>query len=245
MNGEPGHIARVHALIAAEAPDPDGPSGSVGRLNRLCRAGVHAIPASGVGISVVTDGGTHTTAGVSGPVSAAVEELQFSLGEGPCLDAHAARRPVLEPDLGASALPRWPAYSRAAREQGVRAVFAFPLQIGAARIGVLDVYRDVAGPLSHDELPRALAFADVALTTLLDGQAQAPDGELDAALVEVLDHQRAEVYQAQGMLHVMLGVPLDAALSRMRAHAFASGRSLSDVAADIVARRLTLERDTT
>jgi hypothetical protein len=240
---ERDRVARVQALIAAEAVDPTMPSGFVSGLQRLCRAGVHGIPASGVGVCVMTEAGTHAPAAVSDPVSAVVEELQFSLGEGPCLDAHATRRPVLQPDLGAGAERRWPAYSRAAYDQGVRAVFAFPLQVGAARVGVLDVYRDAAGSLSDDALAQSLTFAQVALTMVLDGQALAPSGELDVEFGQVMDHYRAEVYQAQGMVQVQLGVPLEAALARMRAYAFTQGRTLPDVAADIVARRLTLERD--
>jgi hypothetical protein len=243
VTADPDRVARVQALIAAQDVDATVPPGFVNRLQRLCRAGVHGIPASGVGVCVLTEAGTHMSAAVSDQASAAVEELQFSLGEGPCLDAHASRRPVLQPDLGESALRRWPAYSRAAYDHGVRAVFAFPLQIGAARVGVLDVYRDSAGLLSDEALAQALTFARIALTTVLDGQAHAPSGELDVELGHVIDDHRAEVYQAQGMLQVQLGVPLEAAMARMRAYAFVNGRTLADVAADIVARRLILERD--
>ena len=59
-----------------------------------------------------------------------VEELQFSLGEGPSLAAFAARRPVLVPNLIEAATTMWPEYAPAAHGQGLRAVFAFPLQVG-------------------------------------------------------------------------------------------------------------------
>jgi hypothetical protein len=243
VTADEDRLAHVRDLIAAEEADAAVPAGVVSRLHRLCRAGVHGIPASGVGVSVLTEEGKHGLAAVSDPVSAVVEELQFSLGEGPCIDAHTSRHPVLESDLGESAMRRWPGYAPAAYGHGVRAVFAFPLQIGVAPVGVLDVYRDTAGELSREALARALAFAEVALTTLLDGQARAPGGETDDGLGEALTRHRAEVYQAQGMVRIQLGVSLEDALARMRAHAFVHGRTLSDVAADIVARRLTLEQD--
>jgi hypothetical protein len=238
-------LTAVWELIAAEEVEGPAPEGTVSRLNRLCRAGVRGIPASGLGVSVLNDEGDHGVAAVSDAVSAEVEELQFSLGEGPCIDAHASGRPVLQSALDEAALRRWPGYARAAYEHGVRAVFAFPLQIGAARVGVLDVYRDSAGALSGDDLGRAFAFADAALTTLLDGQAEVPAGDIDDGLARALTHHRAEVYQAQGMVRVQLGVSLEDALALIRAHAFAHSRALSDVAADIVARRLTLRRGDT
>lgn len=162
--------AGLHALIAAGSGGADT---SADWLRRLCRVAVRELAASGAGVSLITDAGTHGLAAVSDPTSEVVEELQFTLGEGPCLDAHATRRTVLVPDLTRDALTRWPAYAPAAYEHGVRAVFAFPLQIGAACLGVLDVYRDEVGSLSGDALNQALAFAEVALTILLDEQERA------------------------------------------------------------------------
>jgi AmiR/NasT family two-component response regulator len=79
---------------------------------------------------------------------------------------------------------------------------------------------------------------------LLHGQAGAVSGEMDRELDEAF-HHRAEVYQAQGMVQVQLGVSLEEAMVRLRAHAFVQGRTLVEVAADVVARRLILERDET
>jgi GAF domain-containing protein/ANTAR domain-containing protein len=232
--------ARLHALIAAELRDADG---SADWLGQLCRVAVRELPASGVGVSLITDSETQGVAAASDSTSEVVEELQFTLGEGPCLQARASRRPVLVPDLAAAALTRWPAYAPAAREHGVQAVFAFPLQIGAARLGALDIYRDEVGSLSGKALNQALTCAEVALMILLDEQERAgPEGM--GGGVESYLGQRVELYQAQGMVQVQLGVSATEALVRLRAHAFANGRRLGDVARDVVARRLTLERDT-
>ena len=92
------------------------------------------------------------------------------MGEGPCLAAFASRRPVLVPNLSEAATTTWPGYGPAAHDHGVRAVFAFPLQVGAARLGALDVYRDQPGALSAWALSRALTYADVAMQTVLDAQ---------------------------------------------------------------------------
>jgi hypothetical protein len=186
--------------------------------------------------------GMRGVAAVSEPAYEPIEELQFALGEGPCLDAFATRRPVLVPDLAAGAMGRWPGYAPAVHHRGMRAVFAFPLQIGAARLGVLDVFRVEPGSLSTAEFREALTFADVAVTTLLNGQEQAPPGAVADGLDEVMG-QRAELFQAQGMMSVQLGVSLADALARLRAHAYAENRPLGDVARDVVARRLKFDSD--
>jgi GAF domain/ANTAR domain len=216
----------------------------VGALRRLCSAAVKSVPASGAGVSVMTDGGVRGVAAASDAASELVDELQFALGEGPCMDAFASRRPVMEADLAAGGMARWPVYAAAARTHGVRATFALPLQVGAARLGVLDLYRDQPGSLSADELVWALRFADVATTMLLDAQQVAPPGDADHGLDEVLSY-RFELHQAQGMIMVQLGVSLAAAMALLRAYAYAHDRSLDEVARDVVARTLRLDEDAT
>jgi GAF domain-containing protein len=188
----------------------------VGPLRQLCTATARALSASGAGVSVMTGAGIQGLAAASDPVSERLEELQFALGEGPCIDAFATRRPVLISAFDDAAMRRWPGYTSAVRGDGVRAVFAFPLQVGAASLGVLDVFRTRPGPLSAAELGQALAFADTAVTTLLDGQQRAPAGEAADGLDTAMD-RHVEVFQAQGMVMVLLGSTLSDALARMRA----------------------------
>jgi AmiR/NasT family two-component response regulator len=104
------------------------------------------------------------------------------------------------------------------------------------------VFRAEPGSLSPGEYREAMTFADVAVTTLLDGQARATPGADADGLDDVMG-QRAELYQAQGMVSVQLGVSLADALARLRAYAFAEGRPLGDVARDVVARRLAFDGD--
>jgi hypothetical protein len=243
MNSSPGRLAHANQLIDAEPPDPHGAPGTVGRLERLCSALTRSLPATGVGLSLLTEnnrgGGT---VAASSAASRKLEELQFSLGEGPCIDAYASRRPVLEPNLTTHGIRRWPAYAPAACEHGVRAVFAFPLQVGAARAGALDVYRIEPGSLTPDALTQAVTFAEVAMGLLVDGQDGAQNGKTIAELDDALAY-RLEVYQSQGMVMVDLGVGINEAMARLRGHAYAEGRPISDVARDIVAGKLRLKRD--
>lgn len=235
-------LAAVRALVASEPALTSGPPDRADHLRRLCRATARTLPALGAAVTVMTAHGVQPVAVSSDPQTQGLEEQQFSFGEGPCVDAFDGRRPVLVPELGSNRPTRWPAYTPAALEQGVRAVFAFPLQIGAARLGVLDVYRDAPGGLSGVALRQALTFAEVALWILLDGQADAAvDRPVDG--LEAAVESRSELFQAQGMVMIQLGVSLAEAMSRLRAHAYAHDRNLGDIARDVVARRLELEAD--
>jgi GAF domain/ANTAR domain len=235
-------VALIQSLIAAEPTDPADGDGTVGALRRLCGAAVKAVPASGARLSVMTDDGVRGVAAASDPASERIDELEFTLGEGPGLDAFASRRPVLEGNLAGGGMTRWPLYAAAACDEGVCAAFAFPLQIGAARLGVLDLHRREPGSLSAEELAQALSFADVATTMLLDAQADAAPGQAATGLDEAMNHH-FELHQAQGMIMVQLSISLAAALALLRAYAFSHDRHLDEVARDIVARTLRLDQE--
>src|SRR6478736_9973719 len=221
-------------VLGGDKPHPGG------WMQQLCRAAASELSATGAGVSLLAQNGDASVLAASGPDIETVEQLQFTLGEGPCLDASALGRPVLTPDLSVAARARWPGYAPAVRGHGIDAVFAFPLQLGGARLGAMDVYRDRTGSLSTRDLHQGLAFAEAAMSTLLDAQAAA-DNERPA-FGRALDGQ-FEVYRAQGMVQAQLGVSLQEAMARLRAHAYAQDRPLHEVAADVVARRLVLEPD--
>ena len=233
-------LTHVLSLIEAEPVEFDDADGMVGALRRLCSAAVKAVPASGAGLSVMTDGGVRGIAAASDAASGRIDELEFALGEGPCMEAFAGRRPVLEADLADGGMARWPLYAVAAHNEGVRAAFAFPLQVGAARLGVLDLHRREPGSLSAEELAHALSFADVATRMLLDAQEEAAPGAADHGLDETLAY-RFELHQAQGMVMVQLDVSLAAALALLRAYAYSHERRLDHVARDVVSRTLRID----
>lgn len=237
MGDSPALVRHLIAVQPVLATDIDGVGG---RLRRLCSAASGALSAHGVGVGVLAQDGLRAVSAGSDPAIAQLEDLQFLLGEGPCLDAVAARRPVLVPDLEATATRRWPGYAAAMHERGIRAVFAFPLQVGAARLGAMDVFRVEPGPLSSDERRSAALFADAAVATLLDGQDDASEGTVGALEGQV--SYQAELFQAQGMVMAQLGVSITEAMVRIRAHTFAENRNLHDVAADIVHGRIHLDR---
>lgn len=228
---------RLSAVLAAMA-DLDGDYSSA--LDRLCGAAVVLLSLRGGGISLMVDGELRGTGGVSGLGVEPVQELQFELGEGPSVDAWTSMEPVLEPDLASPDVSRWPAFCSLAVEAGALAVFAFPLHLGAIRIGVLLLYRDRVGELDSDELAYGLVLADSATWVILGLQSGAPSDALHELLAAEPAHW-AEVHQATGVVAVQLGVGLDEAFVRLRAHAFSVGRPLREIAGEVVAHRLRLE----
>lgn len=166
-----------------------------------------------------------------------VEELQFTLTEGPCVDAARQGRPALQPDLRSAVRNRWPSFTAGALAAGLCAVFAFPLRVGAIQLGVLDLYRDTAGPLTAAELAEALCFADAATALLLHLHTQAESqGATGLAAVD----DRAEVHQATGVVSVHAGVSLIDALTLLRARAYAEGTPIADVAHAVLAGTLNV-----
>ena len=205
----------------------------------LCELACELTGVSGTSIMLLSDELARGSLCTSDGVAAYLDDLEFTLGEGPALDAHADGRPVLVDDLAAPAESRWPAFVPSAVQAGVRAVFAFPVRIGAVRLGALTLFRDGPGPLSDPQYADALAMATVAARTILALQADAPPGSVAVELEEGANFHLV-VHQAAGMVSVQLGVGVTEALVRLRGHAFESSRSIDAVARDVVDRRLRL-----
>jgi GAF domain-containing protein len=205
--------------------------------NRLCVVCAEMTAMSGAGIMLIADDRPQGSVCTTDAVSALIEELQFTLGEGPCIDAHRQHRAVGEPDLADPAATRWAAFTAAAFDAGARAVFGFPLEVGPVGVGALNLYRDQPGPLTADQQADAVILAGVAARAIVATQAGAVPGEIGADLEAGADF-RFVVHQAAGMVSVQLTVAVDEALIRLRAHAFRHDRSVAEVARDVIERRL-------
>jgi hypothetical protein len=221
---------RVAEILSAVLKESQGGVAMPASLVNMC---ARALPVSGVGLALMTDDGPAGTVAATDGTALELEELQFSLGEGPCVDASVSGRPVLQPDLGRSARERWPVFAAGAEDAGLAAVFAFPLRVGAIRVGVLDLYRTTAGVLSDDDLADALCFADAATALLLHLQAQDAGVGLPRDPLTVLD-DRAEVHQATGVVSVQAAVSLQDALLMLRARAYAEQRPIGTLAHDVL-----------
>jgi hypothetical protein len=189
---------------------------------------------------LMLDGAPHGSLCTTDPTSALIEQVQYTMGEGPCVDAYRQGRPVLEPDLAGSGSDRWAAFAEPVVAAGVGAVFGFPLRVGAVRLGALNLYRDRPGDLTDDQHAEALVLTDVAAEVILLLQARAPAGTLADELARSAE-LHGVVHQAAGMVAVQLGIHVADALVRLRAHAFATGAPLHKLAGDVVDRRLRFD----
>jgi GAF domain-containing protein len=220
-----------------------GAEGGGLRTKRLCEVCAEVTGAAGAGIMLMSGDTPRGSVCTTNEVSALIEQLQYDLGEGPCVDAFNFDHAVLEPDLANPDRPRWLAFTGPAVAAGVRAVFGFPLRVGGARLGALNLYRDRPGELGDEQHAEALVMADVAAQAVLMLQAKASPGEVSAELEVGADFQYI-VNQAAGMVAAQLDSTVGHALIRLRAHSFGCGRPLSDVANDVVARTLRFNRPT-
>ncbi len=219
--------------VLSGAADHERPS-----LATLCRGCVALLPVSGAAISLMAPAHSQSVASAFDGRARAVQDLEFTLGEGPALDAYGEGIPVLVPDVRNCA-DRWPQFSAAATTMGVEAVFALPLVATATNIGVLVLYRDEAGALGDKDVADALDVADLVTQLVLVMQSEAATESVAWALEES-DH-RAVVHQATGMIAVQIESDVEEALVRLRAHSFGDDRPIREVAEDVVTGRIRFD----
>jgi hypothetical protein len=214
--------------------------------DRLCEACVALFAVDAAAISVVLGGASSGTLGASSDAARDYDELQYTFGEGPCLESVSSRAPVLVLDLAADVVTgRWPAYGPALLGKDIAGVFALPIVLSGEYLGALDLFRTRPAVLDGDDLSGALVAAELAALPVLDLLAEdlrtGAGDPRSAAWAELDKFTRAEVSQATGMLVAQLDVGPSEALVRLRAHAYATGRSVTEVARDVLDRRLRLD----
>ncbi len=231
--------------LPPRAPGPDRRS----RLERIARRCADDLAVEHVTVSVATGPRAWSPAFSTTPIAQRLDQYSYTTGEGPAFDVLRDHGPVLVPDLSSAAVgARWPAWSQAAHDEGIRSLATLPVHAGAITAGALTVYLDSPGGLDRARYAIALRLTDLAFMGLLDLMAGVDtgvdgpgNGDADGERREVAELLQADVHRAAGMIMAQAEVPIDEALARLRAHAFSSGRSLSEVAADVVARRFRFE----
>ncbi|MFC9916827.1 GAF and ANTAR domain-containing protein [Agromyces binzhouensis] len=200
------------------------------------------LPVDGASVSVVTVAGSHSTVSSSDALATRLEQLQFDLGEGPHYRALESRKPVLVADVRSADHSAWPMFGQAVVQTEARAVFSFPLRIGAVTVGVVDLHRLSPGDLSDLDLAHAAALAGAIAGKAAAYAAADADGE---GRDELVAGTRRQVHQATGMMAVQLDTSVTDAFARLRGHAYAAGRSVDEVARDVVAGVLDFTDDPT
>jgi GAF domain-containing protein len=211
------------------------------RIEDLLLACIAAVAMDGGGMSLTSATGGRLPLYGSDDTAQVMERLQFTVGEGPCVDASASGSPVLVPDLydpHSGVWQRWPVFLAEAAKAGVRAVFAFPVRIGAISLGAIDLYRLSPGPMRRDELAGTLTTVAAIASALLDAK-----GTLESGLD--VDHLSSLAFhRAAGMVMEQLGTSIEDALSLLRATAYAENVPIDELANNVITgeRRFGEER---
>ncbi|MDI5980661.1 ANTAR domain-containing protein [Amycolatopsis magusensis] len=168
-----------------------------------------------------------------------LDNLQYTLGDGPTLEAARVDYTVFEPDLTTTDQARWPLFLPAAMRSSARAVIAAPLRVQGGISGALTGYRATPGTMTPSQFRDFHRVRQALLPLLL----QSVQSLLvsDSGGGAGLRRYREVVEQAAGFLAGALAIPPDQALARLRAHAFHHDRSLTDVARDTLSHRLRLD----
>ncbi|CAL9505085.1 hypothetical protein SUDANB95_03492 [Actinosynnema sp. ALI-1.44] len=211
--------------------------GSAVAVRHVCAVAVAVLGAEDVVVYQTSTDGNCEPVAVTGPLADRVSEAEITFGEGPALEAMVDERLVVAADLEARKWQVWwPVFAPFAVAEGVRGITAFPIVMGAVVIGGLEAYHRSPVVPDRERLVDGLLLADAALLVLLRGDFE---GTGDDPFSDGLEARWATVHQATGAVSVQLGADLATAFVRLRAHAYRTGRRLGDVAADVVARRVT------
>lgn len=207
-------------------PDPWG----------LCKPFMTQLPVSGALLSIVDRNGHRSTVTATDPVAARWDELELELGSGPLHDAMVDSHPRLVPDVAQSGMTTL--LGSPLERLGVRALFAFPLIMGSATVGVAGLYRTRPGALSAESLSRAIALARSATIPAVREALQLAESEVETGNSDTRPGLRREVHQATGMISAQLDVSTTEAFARLRAYAIATNRSITAVSLDVVERTI-------
>ncbi|RDI66911.1 hypothetical protein DFR76_104664 [Nocardia pseudobrasiliensis] len=240
-----GNAATTRFLAVLNETESNGASSG----QRLCQACVRSLPVSEAAITLAMPGGRWEVLGAVGETAARFADAQAATGEGPGPDAHRFGTPIRVADFAQEAhSDRWPLLAQWNRVGVIGSECSIPLRLGAFRLGFLDllgvesvlsdavVYSEalqVAGVITTMLLTDLTALSDVRADG--DGIALAPWGEPSASA--------REIHQAIGMIAVQLDCTVTAAYARLVGYTFTTERTLADVAADVVARRLRFPPD--
>lgn len=233
MSGPDGTAAveAVRAAMAAELRDPN--SGNTA-LSVVCDAFVDLLPVDGAAVALNGPSGVWEEFYATDATAQRIQDLHDSLGEGPGFESASHGQPVLVADIAADAGRSWPVFAVEIAGMPVGAVFAFPVQAGAAWLGTMVLHRQAPGWLRPDELAVAFQLIDLAVTTLL----ALTDGGPGEHTTAHLPPRREQVHQATGMLVAAHQLSVGEALSRLRGYAFTTDTTAEQVAADLTSRRL-------
>jgi len=202
----------------------------------LCDPFVGLFPVDGAAVSLLGARVGQSTVCSSSTTAARLDEIQLDSGDGPCWQAMETRKTVVAADIRSMPNSSWRGFLDILREDAivdeVGSMYALPLVVGSLEIGAIDLYSSGVGVLSRPQLQEATTLARIAAWQVLR---RVLSDEVDATHSS---GPRREVHQATGMVLAQLNISAQDAELMLRAHAFATGQTVLDVAVDVIERRL-------
>lgn len=200
-------------------------------LTEIAGLAVRAIPgADGVGLTLLDADGAQTV--VASPEFVyAVEDVQYRLGEGPCLMAIQSRRTQMSGSLGGET--RWPRFGPRVGRMGVHSVLSLPLLLPDWVVGAMDVYAHAKNGFGPDAVRIGELFARPAAVSVHNAQVLAQSQRLAAELGEALT-SRAVIDQALGIIMSRTGAGPEEAFNRLRAMSQSQHVRVAEVSTGLV-----------
>ncbi|MDR6414539.1 GAF and ANTAR domain-containing protein [Pseudarthrobacter sulfonivorans] len=206
----------------------------------LCAPYLSHLPITGVAVSLFGGTAAETLVAASDDLAARLDELQFSLGEGPRWRALKTRLPVLLGDAQKTVNGEWPMFHKAIEGTAAAALFIFPLAVGAVDLGVVELYHDLPGALSRSDQSTATVLSGQTSWYLLRKVLNVNSPDTDPAVEPALMSRR-EIHQATGMVLAQSGATAAESLLLLRAYAFANDLTLQAAAVAVLDRRLSFD----
>lgn len=231
---------RLSDVLIEFARRPVGDYDVMDILGILCDRVTEVLPVDGAGVMLTGQDGHLRFVAASDDTVRNIESLQIEMGEGPCLLAYKSNTQVVVTDLAAT--KRFSRFGPQAIEQGLRAVFSFPMRFEERRIGALNLYRSEPGPFAPSDRFAGQVLADIATTAILDAQTGEQTSKLVEQLQQALD-SRIIIEQAKGKLSEQLGVDVSEAFQHLRRFARHRGLKLRACAEQVVSGELRLQTE--
>jgi hypothetical protein len=206
---------------------------------RLSRAAARMLAVDGAGLSLAGPEGERIPLGASSEEAACAERLQFTVGAGPCITAQHSREPVF--GTLADLHRRWPAFADLlVARTPYRGVVALPLREAFSGMGAIDLYFADDDEVAALDVFEAMAVGDLVTSALSEAAVwsewaaeRGPDWLHGPSAL-----RRAAVWEAMGKVGLALDVATPTALALMRAAAYAAGRTVDEIADDLLTARL-------
>jgi GAF domain-containing protein len=216
-------LHKLHELLLAEQAVETA-------LRRVADLAVATVPACDTcGVTLAVDGKMGTRVATD-PLANQVDEIQYGVGHGPCIDAVHAGEPFRVDDMATET--RWPAFCPQAAAVGVAASYSAPLKVGDEVVGALNLY-SLAGRFGETDEQVVTAFSRQAAVVLANATTYQKARDLVNQLEQALE-SRDLIGQAKGIVMVRDGVDADRAFEVLKELSQKRNVKLRDVARQVV-----------